>query len=113
MKKIIRQILDDLNVRRSTDAAHRDTPSPSVHKDAPKINQPPIGKLEKEHDDNGGQIHLTQTTPGDVRTRDLNLDTKPQPPVPQDLSNQVLSKNPEQRLRQLDFQAQKDIERLS
>ncbi len=35
----------------------------------------------------------------------------PQPPVPADLDNQILSKNPEERLRQLDFQAQEDEER--
>ena len=33
--------------------------------------------------------------------------------VPQDLENQVLSKNPQQKVRQLDHQAQKDEERLS
>lgn len=33
--------------------------------------------------------------------------------VPQDLENQILSKDPEQRVRQLDYQAQKDEERLS
>jgi hypothetical protein len=31
----------------------------------------------------------------------------------QDLQNQVLSKDPKQKLRQLDYQAQKDEERLS
>ncbi len=39
---------------------------------------------------------------------DLNKKRKdPQPPlVPDDLNNQDLSKNPEERVRQLDFQAQ-------
>ena len=31
--------------------------------------------------------------------------------VPQDLENQVLSKDPQQKVRQLDYQAQKDEER--
>jgi hypothetical protein len=31
--------------------------------------------------------------------------------VPQDLNNQTLSKDPKQRVRQLDYQAQKDEER--
>lgn len=31
----------------------------------------------------------------------------------QDLQNQVLSKDPKQKVRQLDYQAQKDEERLS
>ena len=38
-------------------------------------------------------------------------DPPPAPPVPEDLNNQELSKNPEQRVRQLDFQAQEDEER--
>jgi len=33
--------------------------------------------------------------------------------VPQDLENQTLSKDPQQKVRQLDYQAQKDEERLS
>jgi len=33
------------------------------------------------------------------------------PIVPQDLNNQILSKDPKQRVRQLDSQAQKDEER--
>jgi hypothetical protein len=32
-------------------------------------------------------------------------------PAPQDLNNQILSDNPEQRVRQLDYQAQEDEER--
>jgi hypothetical protein len=31
--------------------------------------------------------------------------------VPQDLNNQTLSKDPQQKVRQLDYQAQKDEER--
>lgn len=36
---------------------------------------------------------------------------KPDPAVPQDLDNQELSKDPEQKVRQLDYQAQKSEER--
>jgi hypothetical protein len=36
---------------------------------------------------------------------------KSHPVAPQDLQNQVLSKDPQQRVRQLDYQAQKDEER--
>lgn len=35
----------------------------------------------------------------------------PQPPVSEDLNNQILSKNHEERVRQFDFQAQEDEER--
>ena len=36
---------------------------------------------------------------------------KDNPMVPQDLENQVLSTDPQQKVRQLDYQAQKDEER--
>ena len=38
-------------------------------------------------------------------------DPPPPPPVPEDLNNQELSKDPEQRVRQLDYQSQEDEER--
>jgi len=38
---------------------------------------------------------------------------KRNPVVPQDLENQTLAKDPQQKVRQLDYQAQKDEERLS
>jgi hypothetical protein len=45
---------------------------------------------------------------------DLKSKTKKQDSVaPGDLENQTLSKDPKQRVRQLDYQAQKDEERLS
>ena len=37
--------------------------------------------------------------------------TKSNPVVPQDLDNQTLSQDPAQRVRQLDYQAQKNEER--
>ena len=43
---------------------------------------------------------------------DLKSKTKKKNPVmPQDLENQVLSRNPKQKVRQLDYQAQKNEER--
>jgi hypothetical protein len=36
---------------------------------------------------------------------------KDNPVVPQDLENQILSKDPQEKVRQLDYQAQKDEER--
>ena len=47
---------------------------------------------------------------------DLNLTKNPkapEPPPPGDLNNQTLSKDPAERVRQLDWQAQKDEERQS
>ena len=41
------------------------------------------------------------------------LDVPPEPPVPEDLNNQQLSSDPAQRVRQLDYQAQKNEERES
>jgi hypothetical protein len=43
----------------------------------------------------------------------IKLDQPPQPPLPGDLSNQILSDDPAERVRQLDFQAQQDEERQS
>ena len=44
---------------------------------------------------------------------DLKLTSrrKTNPVVPEDLENQVLSKDPKQKVRQLDYQAQKNEER--
>lgn len=41
------------------------------------------------------------------------LAPKPKPPLPADLDNQILSRDPLQRLRQLDQQAQEDEERIA
>jgi hypothetical protein len=41
-----------------------------------------------------------------------DLNPKPQPPLPGDLDNQILSKDPAERVRQLDQQAQ-EKEQLS
>ncbi|HUA85105.1 MAG TPA: hypothetical protein VMB85_14685 [Bryobacteraceae bacterium] len=40
----------------------------------------------------------------------IDLSTPPPPSLPRDLENQILSTNPEERLRQLDFQAQQSEE---
>jgi hypothetical protein len=41
-----------------------------------------------------------------------DLNPKPHPPLPEDLDNQILAKDPAQRVRQLDQQAQ-EKEQLS
>jgi hypothetical protein len=43
----------------------------------------------------------------------MNDVKKPEPPVPADLDNQILSKDPAERVRQLDQQAQENEERES
>jgi hypothetical protein len=43
----------------------------------------------------------------------LNDLKKPEPPVPADLDNQILSDDPAERVRQLDQQAQKNEQRES
>ena len=48
-------------------------------------------------------------SPTDGKTIDLNV--PPEPELPGDLANQELSKDPKERVRQLDYQAQKDEER--
>ena len=45
------------------------------------------------------------------KAKKKNNPPKTNPIVPQDLQNQVLSKDPQQKVRQLDYQAQKDEER--
>ena len=42
---------------------------------------------------------------------EVSLDPPYEPPMPDDLENQILSNNSEERTRQLDFQAQQDEER--
>jgi hypothetical protein len=51
----------------------------------------------------------------DLKSKNKKKDNPvvPAPVVSQDLENQVLSKDPQQKLRQLDYQAQKDEERES
>ena len=41
----------------------------------------------------------------------VDLDAAPEPPLADDLENQDLSKNPAERVRQLDLQAQENEER--
>jgi hypothetical protein len=109
MKTIIRQILDDLKpgVR---------PPSDEIKNDTPKLNQPPItggvfdpGKVEPHH--NQGQIVIDASQPEAPTLETLHLDPKVLPPTPEDLNAQILSDDPAERLRQLDFQAQKSKER--
>lgn len=43
-------------------------------------------------------------------TNVADLTPPPEPPMPYDLENQILSKNPQERLKQFDFQAQQESE---
>jgi hypothetical protein len=104
MKTIIRQILDDLKpaVRPATD---------EIKKDTPKLNQPLIsGPLPEPHH-NEGQIVIENQQPHAPKLEPLHLDAKVLRPTPEDLNAQILSDDPAERLRQLDFQAQKGKER--
>ena len=47
----------------------------------------------------------------DLRRKTIKLDKPPEPALPGDLNNQILSNDPLERTRQLDYQAQKDEER--
>jgi hypothetical protein len=41
----------------------------------------------------------------------IDLNPPPEPAMPDDLNNQILSKNPAEKVKQLDFQAQENEER--
>ncbi|HML15698.1 MAG TPA: hypothetical protein VK419_01680 [Bryobacteraceae bacterium] len=43
-------------------------------------------------------------------TKVADLNPPPEPAMPYDLENQILSKNPPERLKQFDFQAQQESE---
>ena len=109
MKTIIRQILDDFKpaVRPATDEIKNDTP---------KLYEPPItggvfdpNKAEPHH--NEGQIVIDSTQPSAPHLESLHLDAKVLLPTPEDLNAQRLSNDPAERVRQLDYQAQKSKER--
>jgi hypothetical protein len=56
-----------------------------------------------------GHIPRVPTSPTDGKKIDLS--PPPQPALPEDLNNQILSEDPVERARQLDFQAQQSEER--
>ncbi len=89
MKKYIRDMLDDLTKK-------RDEKTRDEKKRDEKDYTPPIPAAP---------------TDGKVIDLDAELDAAPAPVVPCDLENQDLSSNPQQRVRQLDQQAQDDEER--
>ncbi|HLH38265.1 MAG TPA: hypothetical protein VKX39_03885 [Bryobacteraceae bacterium] len=64
-----------------------------------------LDDLRKKHKD---FVPPIPQAPADAPT--VNLDTAPPPPLPRDLENQILSTNPKERVRQLDFQAQQSEE---
>ena len=108
MKTIIRQILDDLKPAVP--------PASDVSKDAPKLYEPPItgGVLDPKQAEphhNEGQIVVDAHQPKAPRLETMHLDANVPPPTAEDLNAQILSSDPAERLRQLDFQAQKSKER--
>ena len=64
-----------------------------------------LDDLRKKHKD---YVPPVTKPPADAPTGNLNAN--PQAPLPADLENQILSKNPQERVRQLDFQAQQSEE---
>ncbi len=108
MKTIIRQILDDL---KPAAAQESKAASDEIKNDAPKLYEPPItGTLAEPHH-NEGQIVIHDGQPMAPKVETLHLDAPVLPPTPDDLNAQTLSADPAERLRQLDFQAQKSKER--
>ena len=103
MKKIIRQILDDLKPAVQ--------PTGDIQAIVPKQYEPPATVGHTEHHHNEAQIHVTESQPNAPILETLHLDAKVQPPLEQDLNNQTPSTDAAQRVRQLDFQAQKNEER--
>ena len=104
MKTIIRQILDDLKP-----AIH---PVSDVHELAPKLYEPLVSETPAGHHHNERQIMVHEAQPGSPNIETLHLDPKVPEPLPQDLNNQTPAADSAQRLKQLDFQAQKDNERI-
>ena len=104
MKKIIRQILDDLKPA--------GPPASEISKDVPKLYEPPVSATPVEHHHNERAITLQDAQPGSPKIETLHLDPAVLPPLPQDLNNQTPAEDPAQRLKQLDFQAQKNKERI-
>lgn len=61
--------------------------------------------------DRGQKDFVPSVPPAPEGGKTTYLDPPPAPAVPEDLDNQDLSGNPEERVRQLDFQAQENEER--
>jgi hypothetical protein len=59
----------------------------------------------------GEQDFIPEIPPPPAGGTTVYLDPPKVLPVPEDLGNQELSSNPEERIKQLDYQAQKDEER--
>ena len=64
-----------------------------------------LDDLRKKHKD---YVPPVPKPPADAPA--TSLDVAPQPPLPRDLENQILSTDPQERVRQLDFQAQQSEE---
>ena len=107
MKKIIRQILDDLKSR----PAH-DNNTDSVASDLPKLFEPSTAGFDQRQPklENQGEIAITQSKPVPENLGDTDFNPKPQAEIPQDLNNQELSADPAERTRQEEFQAHRNEE---
>jgi len=102
MKKIIRQILDDLSPR-----SKYGLPVESVNSETAAT---PIA----EQTNNQGEIKVSEPVPGGPNLGNLDQNPKFQAPLPQDLSNQVRSKDPAELVKQLDYQAhESEVEQTS
>jgi hypothetical protein len=108
MKKIIREILNDLKSRPA-----QGTLEDSADLGAPKIFEPSTdGFANREPKaENQGEIAVTQSTPKPEDLGNTDFNSKPQQELPHDLNNQELSSDPLERTRQLEFQAQRSKER--
>lgn len=62
-----------------------------------------LGKKRKDY--------MPPVPPASTNASVSNLEPAPQAAVPEDLNNQDLSKDPSERVRQLDYQAQRGVEK--
>lgn len=58
-----------------------------------------------------GRDFIPPVAPSPTDGKTAYLNPPPEPPLPEDLNNQELSADPEERLEQLDYQAQENEER--
>ena len=108
MKKIIREILNDLKHRPAQGSSNE-----PAGLGAPKLFQPSTdGFATREpKPENHQDITLTQSQPKPEDLGKTDFNPKPPAEIPTDLNNQELSSDPLERTRQLEFQAQRSKER--
>lgn len=113
MKKIIREILNDLTNRPKQEGsadAQSNRQSDSANLGAPKVYEPSTKGFDSRvpKPENQGEIALTPSQPKAEDLGNTDFDAKYQAPLPSDLNNQELAADPLQQTRQLEFQAQQD-----